>query len=439
MEANAERVERLTQYVKAVLDREDGAILYNKYKEDLQKVTPQEAFEIFYNQLQRGIEAKKVLEILDKVIHVFNKSLIQYQWKKPEKDSFLYTLMKENEALEEKLSAIKEIIKKKDFKNNKDELLRRIEELQQFDDHYLKKENILFPYLEKKMRKFEGLSIMWALHDEARSSIKKLLYILESKEPSETDFNTALTRSNSPDSIDVGCQRAGKYSMDSTNIQRGLNPQPNEVSFNIEIGNLFFILYGLVYKERYILFPSAVEVIDDEEWEDMKKQSFEYGFPFIERPPMDKDGMPEEKDKVVKQGQELVMKTETGELSFQQALMLFNALPVDLTYVDENNKVRFFTKPKDRIFPRSPAAIGRDVKNCHPPQSVHVVEKIIDEFRKGHKDSATFWIQMKERTILIQYFALRDSEGQYKGVLEVSQDITDIRKIQGEKRLLEWK
>mgnify|MGYP001302385517 CR=1 FL=1 len=395
MEVNAQRVDRLTEYVKGVLERKDGTMLYNQYKEDLQKVTPQEAFEIFYNQLQRGVEAKEILEILDKVIHVFNKSLIQYEWKKPEKNSFLDTLMKENEALENKLSAIKEIIKKKDFKNNKDELLKRVEELQQFDAHYLKKENILFPYMEKKMKKFEGLSIMWALHDEARASLKKLIYILKSKEPSETDFN-------------------------------------------VEVGNLFFILYGLTYKEKYILFPSAMEVIDDKEWYDMKKQSYEYGFPFIETPPMDKDEMQEEESKVLKQGHEMVMKTETGELSFQQALMIFNALPVDLTYVDENNKVKFFTKPKDRIFPRSPAAIGRDVKNCHPPQSVHVVEKIIDEFRKGHKDSAVFWIQMNERTILIQYFALRDSEGQYKGVLEVSQDITEIKKIEGEKRLLEW-
>lgn len=305
-------------------------------------------------------------------------------------------MMKENQALETKLADIKEIIKEKDFKKNKERLLRHVEELQQFDAHYLKKENILFPYLEKKMKKFEGLSIMWALHDEARASLKKLINILKSEDPSETDFN-------------------------------------------VEIGNLFFILYGLIYKERYILFPSAVEVIDDKEWKEMKKQSYEYGFPFIEKPPMDEEDMTKEEDDVVKQGHELLMKTETGELTFKQALMIFNTLPVDLTFVDENNSVRFFTKPKDRIFPRSPAAIGRDVRNCHPPQSVHVVEKIIDEFRKGHKDSATFWIQLKGRTILIQYFALRDENGQYRGVLEVSQDITEIKKIEGEKRLLDWR
>jgi len=390
-----DRVQRLTEYVEGVLQGKDGLTLYNQYKEDLQKVKPQEAFDIFYNQLQKGYSAKEILKILDKVIHVFNKSLIQYEWKEPEENSFLHTMMKENQALEEKLAVIKEIIKEKDFKKNKERLLRHIEELVEFDAHYLKKENILFPYMEKKMKKFEGLSIMWALHDEARTSLKKLINILKSE-------------------------------------------NPNEIDFNVEIGNLFFILYGLIYKERYILFPSAVEVIDDKEWKEMKKQSYEYGFPFIERPPMDEEDMTKEEDDVVKQGQELVMKTETGELTFKQALLIFNTLPVDLTFVDENNRIRFFTKPKDRIFPRSPAAIGRDVRNCHPPQSVHVVEKIIDEFRKGHKDSATFWIQLKGRTILIQYFALRDENGQYRGVLEVSQDITEIKKIEGEKRLLEW-
>lgn len=390
------RVQRLTEYVEGVLQGKDGLTLYNQYKEDLQKVKPQEAFDIFYNQLQKGYSAREILKILDKVIHVFNKSLIQYEWKEPEENSFLHSMMKENQALETKLADIKEIIKEKDFKKNKERLLRHVEELQQFDAHYLKKENILFPYLEKKMKKFEGLSIMWALHDEARASLKKLINILKSEDPSETDFN-------------------------------------------VEIGNLFFILYGLIYKERYILFPSAVEVIDDKEWKEMKKQSYEYGFPFIEKPPMDEEDMTKEEDDVVKQGHELLMKTETGELTFKQALMIFNTLPVDLTFVDENNSVRFFTKPKDRIFPRSPAAIGRDVRNCHPPQSVHVVEKIIDEFRKGHKDSATFWIQLKGRTILIQYFALRDENGQYRGVLEVSQDITEIKKIEGEKRLLDWR
>ena len=118
--------------------------------------------------------------------------------------------------------------------------------------------------------------------------------------------------------------------------------------------------------------------------------------------------------------------------------LFVNALPVDCTLIDEHNKVRYFTRPKDRIFPRSPAIIGRDVQNCHPADSVEVVNKIIDAFRNNERDVATFWIDMRGNKLLIQYFALRDMQGAYKGTLEVSQDITDIRKLEGQRRLLQW-
>jgi len=154
----------------------------------------------------------------------------------------------------------------------------------------------------------------------------------------------------------------------------------------------------------------------------MHFQSFDYDFPFIEKP---------EKG-------DYTFHSETGELSLDQVFMIFNTLPVDMTFVDENNKVRFFSRPKDRIFPRSPAIIGRDVKNCHPPESVHVVEAIIEGFRTGERESAEFWIDIKGKKLLIQYFALRDSDGRYQGTLEVSQNITEIQKIEGQKRLLEW-
>ena len=192
-------------------------------------------------------------------------------------------------------------------------------------------------------------------------------------------------------------------------------------------------MLGIAKKEDLILFPAAMEVMDDAEWEDMNKQSLEYGFPFIERPDID----PGEKIEV--HGfKDMTFKTGTGELTFEQLVLLMDALPVDLTYVDENNKVRYFTRPKDRTFPRSPAVIGRDVRNCHPQKSLHVVNKIMDEFKKGTKDSATFWIDFKGRKLLIQYFPLRNSKGEYKGVLEVTQDITEILNLEGERRLLQW-
>jgi DUF438 domain-containing protein len=113
-------------------------------------------------------------------------------------------------------------------------------------------------------------------------------------------------------------------------------------------------------------------------------------------------------------------------------------LPVDLSFVNENDEVVYYSQTKERIFPRSPGVIGRKVQNCHPPKSVDTVQKILDEFRAGKKDVADFWIQLQGKFFHIRYFALRDVSGNYRGTLEVSQDITDIRKLDGQKRLLDW-
>ena len=111
---------------------------------------------------------------------------------------------------------------------------------------------------------------------------------------------------------------------------------------------------------------------------------------------------------------------------------------MNIIFVDENDRVRFFSKPDERFFPRSPAIIGREVKNCHPPESVHIVEKIVAAFKSGEKDTAQFWLNMKGKFILIQYFALRNEKGEYKGVIETSQDVTEIRSLEGQQRLLNW-
>lgn len=129
---------------------------------------------------------------------------------------------------------------------------------------------------------------------------------------------------------------------------------------------------------------------------------------------------------------------KTGVLTAEQIDLLLTNLPVDVTFVDENDKVRYFSQGKERIFTRTAAIIGRDVHNCHPPQSVHVVQKIIDDFKAGKRDVAEFWLQMGSAFIHIRYFALRDDAGAYKGVIEVSQNVTDIRALEGEKRLLDW-
>ena len=117
---------------------------------------------------------------------------------------------------------------------------------------------------------------------------------------------------------------------------------------------------------------------------------------------------------------------------------IFNHLPVDITFVDADNTVKYYSSPKHRIFPRTKAIIGRKVQNCHPPESVGVVERIVEAFRSGEKDEANFWIQMGPKFVLIRYFAVRDEQGTFMGTLEVSQEISELRALEGERRLLDW-
>jgi len=388
------RVERLKEYVKGLKENKNGRELYLIYQEEIDNVKPQEAFEIFYGLLEEEMEVKDILVFLDKVINVFYHSLSNHKWEKPNNDKFIDDLIRENDGLVKKMDEIKALIREDELSIRKRKVLPKIEELKSFDDHYLKKENILFPYMEKSLPKFEGLKIMWALHDVVRGMIETTIVVLQDEDSTEKEMNKV-------------------------------------------IADLMFAMLGLKKKEDLILFPSACDILSERDWYEMHKQSLDYGFPFIEK---NRQKIDEQWDNQIEFIEKLGhrFKTETGDLSIEEALRIFNILPVDITFVDENNKVRYFSNTKERIFPRSPAVIGRQVNNCHPPDSVHVVEEIVESFRTGKEDNAKFWIQVKGRMFLIQYFALRDNDGNYKGVLEVSQDVTEIRSLEGERRLLKW-
>lgn len=236
---------------------------------------------------------------------------------------------------------------------------------------------------------------MWSLHDDIRRTLKEIIGLLEDPSTEWNDFNPIL----------------GKY---------------------------YSLVFRMIQKEDIIIFPVATETVSDESWHEMHLQSFEYPFPFIKTPQKPVEEKPEDKTEesvLVAPGRFVA---ETGNMSLEQVLLVFNHLPVDITVVDENDRVLFFNKPKERFFPRSPAIVGRSVNNCHPPESVHIVEEIVETFRKGERDTAMFWIELKGRFVLIQYFALRNEKGEYKGVMEVGQDATEIRKLEGQRRLLNW-
>jgi len=151
--------------------------------------------------------------------------------------------------------------------------------------------------------------------------------------------------------------------------------------------------------------------------------------------------MSEDKKRILKKtapAPESVLQFETGSLSKEEIEAILNSLPVDISFVDANDAVKYFNKAEKRIFVRTKAVIGRKVQLCHPQKSVHIVNKILETFKNGKKDVAEFWITMNNRLIHIRYFAVRDKNGKYLGTLEVTQDLTDLKKIEGQNRLLDW-
>ncbi|HZK03891.1 MAG TPA: PAS domain-containing protein [Bacteroidaceae bacterium] len=395
------RLKDLLAFSLGIMSGEDGKVLVEKYADAIDNVTPYDMLKLEDRQIRMGITPAQIKGDIEKIINVFSRSLERYKWEKPAKESFLYYLMLENDAFTFRLNQVKKIIKQyigredAEWDKLRGELLPHFVSFREFEYHYIKKENILFPYLEECWENYRPLKVMWSLHDDIRRTLKELIAQLESDNSKKVDVYKIL----------------GKY---------------------------YSLVFRMIQKENIILFPVATETVHKENWSKMHIQSFEYPFPFIETPKIP-NNVNVQKESIIKSvGNDKEIIVATGRFTIEQMLMVLNTLPVDITMVDENNKVLFFNRAKDRLFPRSAAIVGRSVQNCHPPESVHIVEKIIEAFRTGKREKADFYIQLKGRFVLIQYFALRNEDGNYKGVLEVSQDVTDIRSLQGEKRLLNW-
>jgi PAS domain S-box-containing protein len=196
----------------------------------------------------------------------------------------------------------------------------------------------------------------------------------------------------------------------------------------------------LIFKEENILFPTSLEKLTINDWIEILGESGDIGYVFIEKPIETKSLIKELKGVVIEEptvdGTKLSF--PTGEMELNELMNLLNTLPVEITFVDKNDIVKYFSDSKDKAFVRTKAIIGRKVQNCHPPQTVENVEKIIKAFKEGKRDSVDFWIKKKGRFEYIRYLAVRDNDGKYLGILEVSQDISDIKMLEGEKRLLDF-
>jgi uncharacterized protein len=270
------------------------------------------------------------------------------------------------------------------------------------ESNFLKQENVFFPILERHGI-VQPCKVMWAEHDELRG-IQKRMAALAAK---GIDSTIASIR----DSV-------------------------------LEYENL---LTGHVQKEQTILFPAALKTFSDEEWGKARREFDDIGyFAFYPIPLGPESGQPGSRgaSSDVKDGQARetsdrgVLDLDTGYLSREQLLAMMRALPVDISFVDHEDKVKYFNDTPERIFVRTKAVIGRSVQNCHPQKSVHIVNQILEDFRSGKKDHEDFWIKMGPKFILIRYFAVRSPEGGYLGALEVSQDAAPIRALEGEKRIV---
>jgi len=270
--------------------------------------------------------------------------------------------------------------------------------LMDVDKHYRRKENLLFPYLEKY-----GITgpptVMWGKHDQTRVLLKTALEAME--KPGE------------PDALRV------KELIDSV-----YKPASQAIT-------------DMIMKEEEILLPMTMDKLTDSDWFEIYRQTNEIGYclydPNIAWNP---------------EGVEAVLATHSdtnsiqlhsGSFTPEELLAVLNSLPIDITFVDKNDKVKYFSQGKERIFDRNRAILGRDVRMCHPPSSVHIVDQIIGDFKSGKADSAPFWIEMRDKFIHIEYFALRNEVGEYLGTLEVSQEMTEKRALQGEQRILSYK
>jgi DUF438 domain-containing protein len=400
------RKETLKRLIRQLHEGKNVEDVKEEFAALLRDVGAAEIAEIEQALIAEGLPEMEIKRLCDVHVAVFRESLDAQAKPETTPGHPIYTFRAENEAAGRVLDALQEALdalKATPGAVQLEQARTRLQELREYEKHYLRKENVLFPYLER--HGFTGpSSVMWAIHDDVRAGWKALAALLSA----------------------------------------GAGDDPAAFSARVDevFGPLNMAIREMFYKEENILFPTALEKLSQAEWRAIRAQESEVGYCYV----TPGDGWPPEAAAIPEAGPSPVearavaddlLHLDTGALTAQEVNLLLTHLPVDLTYVDKDDTVRFFSQTRERIFPRSPAIIGRRVQKCHPPASVHRVQRILDDFRAGRRDVAEFWIQMQGKFIHIRYFAVRDEQGEYQGTLEVTQDVTRIRELEGERRLLD--
>jgi len=412
----------LKKLIKELHEGADPESLKGQFKEVAGDIDATVIGKLEEEMIKEGMPREEVHRLCDVHLAVFKESLDKEKTAAPPGHP-IHILMEEHKMIlkfaEELKCVTDSLMDAKDLApvgQKMKELQSAVKPFKDSASHYVREENVLFPYLEKH-GVTEPPAVMWMDHNKIREIEKRLYALLDAQ-------NTA---------------DGGDSLKQIKEIGTGLSQM---------LSNHF-------YKENNILFQMALKVIPQDEWPDIKQQFDELGYcPFTP----DAARMPEAERAAATAGPgmgieagtvrshagrpsagieaETAIQLETGSIPTEVIQPLLNTLPVDVTFVDENDMVRYFNEPEHRIFPRTKAVIGRKVQQCHPQSSVHVVNKLVEDFKSGRKDVAEFWINQGGRVIYIRYFAVRDDKKQYLGCLEVAQDVTEIQNLKGEKRLL---
>ncbi len=379
-----------------------------RFRHVLEGISSEEIAKIEDELVKEGMPREEVQRLCDVHLAVFREQL-EKQKMEIVPGNPIHILMEEHKILLQILEKLNSIANKVQQAENITHIIEDVTQLKHIaadfldaERHYLREENVLFPILEKHGIT-EPPAIMWMEHNKLREKKKQFRNLVE-------NYN---------------------------NISfQDLKKELSEVA-----KFLSETLSSHIFKENNILFPTALRVVAEQEWRDIQREFNEIGYcsftpPHLIAMPQAKEREQQKVEKAL--APEGILHFETGSLSKEEVEPVLDSLPVDITFVDKNDTVKYFNKAEKRVFVRTKAVIGRKVQLCHPQKSIHIVNKILEAFRTGKKDVAEFWITMNNRLIYIRYFAVRDKNGKYLGTMEVTQDITDIKKIEGEKRLLEW-
>ncbi len=373
-----------------------------RFEKLIEGVSPTEISEMEHSLMMDGMPVEEVQRLCDVHAAVFKGSIEEiHRPQKPEDvpGHPVHTFKLENKKIESLIDKIKTDIEKfrsQDTHENIQNLRNDFEKLWEIDKHYLRKENLLFPFMEK----YEITAppkVMWGVDDEIRDAIKDVKALL-------ADYS-------------------------SVNREQ-LADKAEETSVRVK---------EMIFKEENILFPMVMETLSEDEWFIIEEGSGEIGYCLLDNVIKWKPVKVNVEKKVEQEGEKPsnngYIKFDAGIMSPDEINAVLNTLPLDMTFVDKDGIVKYFTQGKERIFARTKAIIGREVKNCHPPASVHIVEKIVEDLSSGKKDHEDFWIKMGDKFAYIRYFAVRNAKGEYLGTIEVTQDIKPIQDITGEKRL----